>query len=431
MSARKRLAVVGMALLVVAGGIVIMATALNRGARNGRAASWTVTKVARGAIAVTVPASGTFEPDETTTIRPDSSMPQRKITSIPVNEGDRVAAGQIVATVDSSLLDLQVKSAQANLQAQTTKLKEMQISTPNSMKQAESALQQAGIAAQSAQYTYDSTKSLLAKGLASQQQLLDAQKALLQAQAQREDAQSTLDQLKQGTIADQLAAQESARVAAESAYEQARLALDSTRIRTQVDGVVSQVNVNLGDLVGPETSICVVSRTDPMILVAQVNESDIAGVAVGQSAAVTPWGYPDLRLAGVVTQIAQMAVSKSNVTSLEVDIQVPNKDGRLLWGMNADAEVTTQQAGDALVLPNAAILQRRGDVAQVQVADGSETVRWDVKVGITDGKLTQIVAGLDEGDQVAIESRASPAAAPAGGAQNNRNAGPAVFRAFR
>jgi hypothetical protein len=151
-------------------------------------------------------------------------------------------------------------------------------------------------------------------------------------------------------------------------------------------------------------------------------------VAVGQSAAVTPWGYPDLRLAGVVTQIAQMAVSKSNVTSLEVDIQVPNKDGRLLWGMNADAEVTTQQASDALVLPNAAILQRRGDVAQVQVADGSDTVRWDVKVGITDGKLTQILAGLDEGDEIAIESRA---AATAGGAQNSRNTGPAVFRAFR
>ncbi len=431
MSVRKRLAVAGIALLVVAGGVVIMASALHAGAGSGRAASWTLTKVTRGGITVTVPAAGTFEPDETTTIRPDSSMPQRKITSIPVKEGDRVKAGQIVAVVDSSLLDLQVKSAQANLQAQTTKLRELQISTPNSLKQAESALQQAEIAAQSSQYTYDSTKSLLAKGLASQQQLLDAQKALLQAQAQREDAQSTLDQLKQGTIADQLAAQESARVEAESAYEQARLALESTRIRTPVDGVVSQVSINIGDLVGPETSICVVSRTDPMVLVAQVDESDIAGVAVGQPVVVTPWGYPDLRLAGVVTQIAQMAVSKSNVTSLEVDIQVPNNDGRLLWGMNADAEITTQQARDALVLPNTAILQRRGDVAQVQVADGSDTARWDVKVGITDGKLTQILAGLDEGDEVAIESRAGAAAAAARAADNSRNTGPAVFRAFR
>jgi hypothetical protein len=85
-------------------------------------------------------------------------------------------------------------------------------------------------------------------------------------------------------------------------------------------------------------------------------------------------------------------------------IEVPNRDGKLLWGMNADAEISVFSLKNVLLLPNSAIKSSNG-AAQVTIMDGDQLVAWDVQTGATDGSKTQIVAGLDEGSEVVVQRK--------------------------
>jgi HlyD family secretion protein len=162
-----------------------------------------------------------------------------------------------------------------------------------------------------------------------------------------------------------------------------------------------------------------------MWLQAQVNENDMAQVKVGQSAIVTPSSYPDLQFAGKVTQIDQHAQVVNNVSVFSATIEVPNRDGKILWGMNADAEISVLSLKNVLTLPASAIKANNGS-PQVTIMDGGQLIAWDVQSGATDGTRTQIVAGLDEGQEVVVQRKTSistPQQGPAGMGQ--------VFRVLR
>jgi len=203
----------------------------------------------------------------------------------------------------------------------------------------------------------------------------------------------------------------------------------SVTIRTPVAGVVAEIPVKVGDLVSPSTSIVTVVDNGSMVLQAQVNENDMAQVRVGQRADVTPSGFPDLSLAGVVTQIDLRAQVSGNVSTYTVAIRVPNRDRQLLWGMSADCEIRVLELADVLTLPASAV-KTSGGTSRVSIMDGGEVVPWDVQVGATDGVRTQVVAGLEEGDEVVIVQR--KAASTAAGQQQRQGGMPGVpFGVFR
>jgi hypothetical protein len=151
---------------------------------------------------------------------------------------------------------------------------------------------------------------------------------------------------------------------------------------------------------------------------------------VGQKAVVTPSAYPDLRLQGKVTQIDLHAQIVNNVSVFTATVEVPNKDGKLLWGMNADAEISVLALKGVLTVPNLAIKTVNG-ASQVSILDGGQLVSWDVQIGATDGTRTQIVSGLDEGEEVVVQSRTKASSGsttqggPPGGAMGQ------VFRVLR
>jgi hypothetical protein len=163
---------------------------------------------------------------------------------------------------------------------------------------------------------------------------------------------------------------------------------------------------------------------DPMILQAQVNETDMGQVRIGEKATVTPTAYPDLHLAGRVTQIDLHATVQSNVSVFNVSIEAPNPEGRLLWGMNADADIAVLSLKNVLSLPSSAIRSLNGN-SQVSILDQGKVVAWDVETGASDGSRTQILAGLDEGQEVLVPSRRSA------GAQNGQRNQPNMGQVFR
>lgn len=178
--------------------------------------------------------------------------------------------------------------------------------------------------------------------------------------------------------------------------------------------MVAEINVNIGDLISPSTALMTVIDPDPMWLEAQVNENDMVEVKVGQRATVTPSGYPDLSIPSKVIAIDLHASVVNNVSVFTTTIEVPNKDGKILWGMNADADISVLALNNVLTLPAAAIKTSNG-TSTVTILDGGQQVSWEVQTGATDGSRTQIVAGLDEGTEVVIARKATTGSTAARG----------------
>jgi HlyD family secretion protein len=417
----KKVGIIVVAAVVVIAGVGLLlfrgktgtATAASASKGGATQAAVNVVKVTRGDLTASVTASGQFQPNTIVTIRPDSNMPTRKIVKIEAAEGRHVTAGQALAEIDATGLDLSLKSAQAAYQSAMVKLGNLKAKPAGmDLAAAQATLVQAQASVGTQQENYDNMKALEAKGLASRNQLSDAERQLATAKAGYEASRLSWENTRAQSQEDVISAQEAVVAQADNDRQMARIVMESAVIRSPIAGVVAEVLVNVGDLVSPSTAIATVVNPDPMWLQAQVNETDMAQVKVGQTAAVTASGFPDLPLKGKVTQINLHAVVQSNVSVFTTTIEVPNRDGKLLWGMNADAEISVFSLKDVLLLPTSAIKSSNG-TAQVTIMDGAQLVAWDVQTGATDGSKTQIVAGLDEGSEVVVQRKSAGSATTA------------------
>ena len=380
---------------------------------------YTAVKAELGDINATVPGSGQFEPVAMAVVRPDSNMPTRKVVRVLVVAGQQVKANQALAEIDPSGLDLDLHSAQASYEAQEAKLANLEARPVDlDIALAEADLMQAQTSLGSQQQNFDGIKALADKGLASKNQLADADRQLALAKSRLQAAQLSYQNVKAQSSADVLKAQEAVVSQAGDELRKAKLVWDSRIIRAPIEGMVAEINVNVGDMVGPSgiqgsatgdkfgpsTAIMTVVQADPMVLQAQVNETDMGLLKIGDPAVVTPTAFPDLHLQGKVMQIKLHADVQSNVSVFTVSIQVPNRDGKLLWGMNADADITVMSLKNVLTVPAAAIRVTGGN-AQVSILEQGKPVAWDIQAGASDGSRTQVVAGLDEGQEVLVASR--------------------------
>jgi multidrug resistance efflux pump len=387
----------------------------NASTQAGLAAASSTVAVSRGAITTTVTASGQLEPSITVTIRPDSNMPTRKVTKVFVSAGQRVTANQVLAEIDATGLDLTLKSAEANYQAQKAKLDNLEAKPADmDLKAAEAALTAARVAMESAQADYDGAKVLADNELVSKSSLAQDVRALASATAAWQSQVLSYQNVQaQSAVAD-VKAQEAVVATADYDRQMAKIVLDSAVIRSPSAGVVAEVLVGVGDLVSPTTTVAYVVDTDPMLLIASVNENDMPSLKAGQPVSVTQTAYPDDVFSGVVKGIDLHASTSNSVSTFAVTIQVANTGGKLLWGMNADAQISVVSLKDVLVLPSSAIKTTNG-TSTVTVIDKGSPVTSAVTVGATDGTRTQILSGLAEGQQVVSKSSktaATTASAP-------------------
>jgi HlyD family secretion protein len=431
-----KIAIIGGAVVVVLlAGFLVFRGKLFPAKAGAADPAYSTVKVTRGNITTLVtPNSGQFQPNTITTIRPDSSMPTRKLVSILVKEGNRVKAGQVLARVDATGLDLDVRSAQATYESQKVKLDNLRAKPAGmDIASSEASLTQAKANLDGQQENYDGIKALADKDLASKSQLSDAERQLSIAKSQYDNALLSYQNVKSQSQDDVIQAQEAAVVQADNSLQKAKLILDSATIRSPVSGVVAEITVTVGDLIGPSTAMMTVIDPDPMLLLAQVNENDMSQLKVGNPAAVTPSGYPDMTINGKVVQIDLHAQTQSNVSVFTCTIEVPNRDGKILWGMTGDAEITVLDLKNVLTLPASAIRQSNG-ISQVTILDGGQQLAWEVQTGVTDGSQTEILAGLDEGTDVVVARRTTSTTTST--QRQGAQAGPGgdlggVFRALR
>jgi HlyD family secretion protein len=364
--------------------------------RGSSAPKYRTAKVDRGNVTQTVTATGALS--AVTTVKVGSQV-SGIVAALYADFNTQVKKGQLLAELDPTPFKAKVDQSQA-------------------------ALDKAKVDLRNAEINLRRQKALMKDGLAPQADLD-------QAQANYDGSVAAVDQ-------------------AEAALQQAKTDLTYTKIVAPIEGTVVDREYDVGQTVAASFQapmlFQIAQDLTKMQVSADVSESDIGGVKVGQPVRFTVDAFPDRVFRGTVSQVRLFATVNQNVVTYPVIIQVPNPDLDLKPTMTANVSIDVATIPDTLRIPNAALRWRpeatstqsssvakeaqrptgeKGSVAaarQFAVTSGAakgprrgqvvytlspgglgEPKPVEVRAGITDGRFTQVSGGdLKEGDLVVV-----------------------------
>lgn len=222
------------------------------------------------------------------------------------------------------------------------------------------------------------------------------------AEARVAQAQADLDRLLTPATAQEIQIAEAELAQAQISLENAQERLAKAQLTAPFAGVITAVNFAKGEFAsGPAVEII---NHQALEVVLSVDELDIANLQVGQPAEVTLDAFPGQTLVATLASIAPSATQGSSIVNYEARLSLDNSiELPLRVGMTANARLITEEKLDVLLLPNRAIrADRQAGKYYVNVPDGETTREVEITIGLRDGQNTQILSGLEEGDQVVI-----------------------------
>ncbi len=268
-------------------------------------AQYRTEKVDRGTVTMTVTATGTLS--AVTTVQVGSQV-SGVIARLYADFNSQVTKGQLLAELDPTPFQAQVEQRRADVT-------------------------QAEVQAQDAKIKYDRQRRLVEQGLAAQADLDSAKAVYDSARAQVQQARAALSQ--------------------------STTNLRYTRIESPTDGTVVDKQYEVGQTVAASfqapTLFQIAQDLTKMQVQADVDQSDIGRIQVGQVARFNVDAYPEDEFRGRIAQIRYNAVVNQNVVTYPVIIEVPNPDGRLRPKMTANVTFDVASVKDVLRVPNAAL----------------------------------------------------------------------------
>ncbi len=280
-----------------------------------------------------------------------------KIVAVRSSLGDSVAAGQVLVTLDS----VELGEALNRYNQSRTKL-------------------------DLAQSNMERIKALVEKKIA-------ARKDILQAETDFKTAQTELH-----TDEERL-----------SLYglNLAELKADNHRkpllpVRSPIGGIITEKHAIVGELSDPSKSLYTVADLSSVWVMVDINEKDLARIHRGQTASVSVGAFPDLKLKGRITHIADLV--DPNSRTVKARIEVPNSGRKLKPEMFATVELAiAADAAPVLAVPEDALQELDGKKVVFVLEEDDEFAARPVQVGRMANGLVEIVSGLKEGEQYAVK----------------------------
>ena len=355
-----------------------------------KAQQYTYTQISRGTVSQTITATGTLQAVTTVDI---GTQVSGKITKLYVDFNDHVRKGQLLAVIDTTNLVTQVNDGRSSLEKAKASYHQVQV-------------------------TDEKNKVLYQKNYISELDYLTSQT----------NVESALADMK----------------AAQSALDRAITNLGYAYIYAPISGVIQNRAVEAGQTVAASLSaptlFTIAEDLEQMEILANIDESDIGQMALGQKVDFSVQAYPDKKFWGTVIQKRINSAVVSNVVNYTVVVNADNKEHFLLPGMTATMDFYIQERDSVLILPNAVLrftptddaLKEYQDEMAKQNGGKADTLKkgmgykaggkatksqfgrlWyidqngklqmsPIVLGITDGKNTEIVRGrnVKEGMQV-------------------------------
>ncbi|WP_166443550.1 HlyD family secretion protein [Rhabdaerophilum calidifontis] len=334
-----------------------------------------VEKIERGSIIAAVSATGTVTP--TTTVIVGSQL-SGQVVEILADYNSQVKAGQVLARLNRDTLTARLDGARADLaQARAARqLTDAQAEKNRAdLRRAEATLadmqaqrQRAQTMFDDAETTFERQQALKARGIASDVALQsattqrDSQAAAIRsAEAQIASSRAQIAALDADlkVIEAQKRAGDAQVLKAEAQVRQIEVDLANSEIRSPVDGVVIQRNVELGQTVAASlqspTLFLVAQDLKLIEIYVNLDEADVGRVQPGQEVEFSVNAYPARTFRGRVKQIRLGSQNVQNVVIYTTVVEVANEDMALLPGMTANLRIFTDRKADVLRIPNAAL----------------------------------------------------------------------------
>ena len=333
------------------------------------AVSYKTAQAEKGTLITSISGSGNVIVDKSATVDPTITG---TVANLAVNVGDSIKKGQTLFTIVND--DLTVSNAQATA----------------SLQQSKNSLDSAGVNVDQAKADYDAAK-----------------KSGTSTHDQKEVLKENIDIAKNGVTA------------AHKSYN-AALAIYINQLTTSakrtvvapISGTVNAINIKNGDdlsrLSSNSNSSAPIIIGDLSTLKAQVqvNEVDISNVSIGQKVSLTFSGIDGLTSTGKVEKMDSLGTLTSGVVDYNVTIGFDSLDPRIRPEMSVSAAIITGVKQDVILVPNSAVKSQNG-TSYVQVLNGQTPQSITVETGLSNDTQTEIVSGINVGDNVVAQTVAS------------------------
>ena len=356
-------------------------------------------KVQRGDVARSVVATGKIQPITKVEVKSKASGIVEKLY---VDINNPVHKGQQLAQLDQQEILAQVDAQRAQLAAAEANVATFQANI------GQDKVTAAAPDLPMYKSTLDRNLQMAKQGIVSQQALDNANRDYLAALNKRDAARAQI-----GVDTARLKQARAEVMQNQASLKQLEEQLSYTTIVAPMDGVILSRDVEIGDAV---SSILVLGSTATLIMTegdttqvyvqGKVDEADIAHVYMGQLARIKVESFRDRVFSGKVTKIAPLGVEKDNVTTFEVRVSIDNPGGALKANMTANAEILLNEHKGVLTVPENAVSYDSQKNAFVDVPDKTQKNgmrKVPIKVGLSNGSVTEIASGLKEGDQVVLQ----------------------------
>ena len=365
--------------------IVLGANMIFSGAKKSDKNEYSSIEIMRGDMRQIVSATGEIQPVNTVNV---GSQVSGTINNIYVDYNSKVKKGDILLTIDPSVLEAQVREAEASLSSSKSKRNY-------------------------AKSEYERNKMLYASDFISR--------------AEMEQSQTTYEQAEQDVVRMQ------------SQYERAKTNLGYATITSPVDGTVISHKVDVGQTVAASFQTPdlfeIAEDLSKMQIETSVSEADIGMVREGQRVTFTVDAYPNKTFEGRVHQIRLSPTTTSNVVVYTVVIEVDNSDLSLMPGMTAFVTIIVDERFNTFKVQNSAFLVRSFDSFGVETNGATPATHLAI---LRDGKITfveytkglvgatetEIVSnGIQEGDRLVVGKIGAAAPRSSNNTGNNRRSG--------
>lgn len=344
--------VVIISLLIATMIALVVAITMSRVFTGKSSEGYRTAKVVRRDLGATVQATGIVKPLVGAEVKVGARTPG-KVIELPINVGQKVAMGEVIARLEQDDLLAKVKLQEAILEESKAEAWRLE------------------------------------KDLERDQQLHDAKSIA----SQKFDLTTALCAIAKARVQK-----------AKAELDFANAQLSYATITAPIKGTVASVNTIQGETVttglNAPTFIRIIDL-DRLEVLAYVDENDIGKVRVGQQAIFTVAAQPGTDFKGEVTSIYPSATIQDNVVYYITSVSVDNREGKLMPDMTANVLIFLDQRKGVLTVPNKAV-QREGARKLVQVMEGGVPEKRYVETGWKDSSYTEILEGLKEGQSVIV-----------------------------
>jgi len=316
-------------------------------------AATTTAQVTKTDVTSTVSADGTVAPNDSADVSFDTDG---IISRIPVEVGDEVKVGDVLADVSNSTAQAELKSAKASLKSAKANREAVEEETDDDSDSADGT------------------------------QMTDEER-----DKQRASAQASVEQAKVSVL-------------------QAEEAINDLTLRAPVAGTVIAINKTVGsstegtgaDSDSSGNTFATIADMSSWVVECDFSEADVAKVKEGSQVKITFGAVPNETFTGRIRKIDLSATTSENVTTYGVEVDVLNAPSELRDGASASVTVTTASATNVLAVPTSAVTTDAQGASTVKLVKNGKSTSRTVQIGIKGDTYTEIKSGLSVGDTIEL-----------------------------